>query len=94
MYSKTKKKYPAYVSKQKSKHEKQVVLLIIPNGERWNYIAVKQVSPLSTKHNGNFSCSTCLHSFRIKIILESHNKVCENKGFFSAEMAVEYIIVW
>ena len=93
MYSKTEKRYPAYVSKQKSVCEKQVVRLIIPNGERWNYNAVKQVSPLSTKHNSNFSCSTCLHSFRIKIILESHKKVCENKGFFIAEMTVEYIIV-
>ena len=35
------KKYPAYVSKHSSMHEKQVILLVIPNGEGWYYLAVK-----------------------------------------------------
>ena len=37
---KKKKTYPAYVSKHNSNHEKQVVHLIIPNGEAWHYLAV------------------------------------------------------
>ena len=31
----------AYISKDKSSREKQVSLLMIPNGEGWNYLAVK-----------------------------------------------------
>ena len=43
---KKKKIYPAYVSKHNSNHEKQVVLLMIPNGEKWQYLAVKKLSAL------------------------------------------------
>ena len=32
---------PVYVSKHKSDWEKQVILLMIPNGERWHYLALK-----------------------------------------------------
>ena len=50
--------YPAYVSKQNSKHEKQVILLMIPNGEKWHYVAVKKLSALlrgtMSKRNGDF----------------------------------------
>ena len=40
LYAKNKKIYPAYVSKQNSKHEKQLIFLMIPTGEGWNYVAV------------------------------------------------------
>ena len=54
MYFKKGKIYPAYVSKYNSNREKQVIFLIIPNGERreaksktrWHYLAVKQLSAL------------------------------------------------
>ena len=38
---KKKKTYPAYVSKHNSNCEKQVVLLVIPNEEKWDYLPVK-----------------------------------------------------
>ena len=38
--------YPAYVSKHNRIREKQVILLMIPNGERWHYLAVKKQSAL------------------------------------------------
>ena len=41
-----KKIYPAQVSKHNSNIEKQVILLMILNGERWHYLAVKQLSAL------------------------------------------------
>ena len=41
-----KKIYPAYVSKHNSNDEKQVILLMIPNGEGWNYHAAKKLSAL------------------------------------------------
>ena len=33
--------YPASVSKHDLNREKQIVLLMIPNGERWHYVSVK-----------------------------------------------------
>ena len=95
---KKKKIYPAYVSK--AIFEKQVILLMIPNGEgrkkkskgQWHYLAVKMLSALlrgiTSKTNGNSYCLNCLHSFTTKK-LESYNKVCENKDFCNVIMSSE-----
>ena len=41
---------------------------MIPNGEKWHYLAVKKLSALlrgiMPKHSGDFYCLNCLHSFR------------------------------
>ena len=91
--------YPTYVSKHSSDREKQVFLLMIPNGEGWHYIAVKQIPALlllllllraiTSKHNNDFYCMNCLHSFRTKNKLKSHKKVCENKDFSNIVMTSE-----
>ena len=82
---KEKKIYTDYVSKRNSNLEKQVILLIISNGGKWHYLAVKKLSALLTgiasKNNGDFSCLNCTRSFRTKNKLESHKKTCENKRF-------------
>ena len=41
LYAKKEKIYPAYVSKHNSNREKQVILLMILNGEGWHYLAEK-----------------------------------------------------
>ena len=65
LYAKNEKVY--LVSKHNSNHEKQVILLMIPNGEKWHYLADKKLSALlrriSSKHQGDFYCLNCLHSF-------------------------------
>ena len=70
MHAKNRKTYPAYVSKYNSNPEKQVILLMISNGEKWHYLAVKKLSALlrgiTSTNNGNFYCLNCLHSFRTK----------------------------
>ena len=38
--------YPAYISEDNLNHENQIFLLMIPNGERWHYLAVKKLSAL------------------------------------------------
>ena len=77
--------YPANVSKHNSNCKKQIILLIIPNGEGWHCLAVKKLSALlrgiTSKTNGDFYCLNCLHSFRTKNKLESNKKVCDNKDF-------------
>ena len=60
---KKKKIYPAYVLKHNSSREKQVILLMIPNKEKWHYLAVKKLSALLrgiTSKHGDFYC---LYSF-------------------------------
>ena len=36
-----KKIYPAYVSKHNLIREKQFIILLVPNGKEWRYLAVK-----------------------------------------------------
>ena len=40
VYDKKEKIYPAYISKHNLKCKKEVIILMIPNGERWHYLAV------------------------------------------------------
>ena len=76
LYTEKEKIYPAYVSKYNSNHEKQVILLMISNGEiceaksevqQWHYLAVKKLSALlrgtTSKHHGGLYCLNCLYSF-------------------------------
>ena len=46
MYTEKEKIYPVYVSKHNSNHEKQAILLMSPNEEKWRYLAVKKLSGL------------------------------------------------
>ena len=77
--------YPAYVSKHNSDREKQVILLMIPNGEGWHYLAVKKLQALlrgmTSKNNGHFYCLNFLHSFRTKSKLELHKECVKIKVF-------------
>ena len=57
--------YPAYISEHNLNHENQIFLLMIPNGERWHYLAVKKSSALlkgiTWKYKGDFYClNNCL----------------------------------
>ena len=78
--AKKEKVSPAYVSKHNSNREKQVILSMVTNGEEWHHVAVKKLSALiieiTSKHEGDFYCLYCLHSFRTKNS-ESLKKVCE-----------------
>ena len=55
---KKEKRYPVYVSKRNSSLGKKVILLMIPNGEEIDYLAVKKLSALlreiMSKHQGDF----------------------------------------
>ena len=87
LYIKEKVIYPAYISKHISIREKQLILLMIPNKEEegWHYLAVKKLSAslhgITLKHGRRFYCLYCLHSFRTKNKLKSHEKVCKNQDF-------------
>ena len=50
----------AYMSKYNLNRENQVILLMITNGKKWHYLAVKKLSALlreiTSKHDGDFYC--------------------------------------
>ena len=59
LYAKKQNTYSAYVSKHISNCEKQVILLMILNGEGWHYLAVKKLLVLlrgiTSKYHSDFS---------------------------------------
>ena len=73
---KKKKTYPACVSKHYSNYEKQVIILLNPNGKWWHDLAVKKLSILlgsiRSKHHGDFYCLNCFHSFATESNREPH----------------------
>ena len=56
---------------------------MIPNGEGWHCLAVKELSVLmrgiTSKHHGDFYCLNCHHSFATKGKRESHKKYVKIK---------------
>ena len=94
MYPKIQKIYRAYVSKQSSKCERQVILLMIRNIEGWHNLAVKKLSALlrgiTSKHNDNFYCLSCFIRLEEKLIL-NHKNVCENNNSFQIVVSSEDI---
>ena len=72
------KKISAFVSKHNSNREKQVILLKIPDGEWWHYLAVRRIT---SKHCGDFYCLNHLDSFATENKYESRKKLLESNDF-------------
>ena len=86
----TRKIHVAYKSKHNLTREKQVILLMISNGENWHYLTVKNLSRLlrgiTSNHDRDFYCLNCFHSYRTKNKLDAHKKICENHDYCHIEM--------
>ena len=69
----------AYESKYNLTGENQVILLMITDGEKWYYLAVKSLSALfrgiASNHKENFYCLNCFDSYSTKRKLKKHKKV-------------------
>ena len=80
----------AYKSKYNLTGENQVILLMIGDGEKWNYLTVRSLSALlkgiASKHKGDSYCLNCFHSYPSKETLEKHVTVCEDKDYCYMEM--------
>ena len=81
----TKKIHVAYKSRYNLTREKQVILLMISNGENWHYLAVKKLSGLlreiTSNHKEDFYCLNCFCAYSTKNKLEEHKKICENNKY-------------
>ena len=89
----TKKIQLAYRSKYNLTYDKQIILLMITDGEKWHYLAVKNLPGLlrgiASNHYGDFFCLNCFHSYRAKNKLEAHKKICENHDYCNVEMPIK-----
>ena len=83
----------AYRSKYNLTYDKQIILLMITDGEKWHYLVVKNLSGLfkgiTSNHYGDFYCLNCFHSYRTKNKLEQHKKICENHDYCHVEMPIK-----
>ena len=83
----------AYKSKYNLTHENHVILLLIIDGEKWHYLAVKSLSALFSEitgnNNGAFHCLNCFQSYTTENKLKKHKKVCENHDYCYVEMPEE-----
>ena len=79
----TRKIQVAYKSKQNLTCDKQVILLMITDGEKWHYLTVKNLPGLlrgiTSTHKEDFYCLNCFHSYRTKNKLEAHKKYVKIK---------------
>ena len=86
----TKKINIAYKSKNNLIQEKQIILLMISDGQKWHYLVVKNLSRslrgISSNHKEDFYCLNCFHSYRAENKLEAHKKICENHDYYHVEM--------
>ena len=61
---------PAYISKCKHKCKNQVILLMITDGKKWHYLAVRSLPAsfrgVTSNHHGDFYCLNCfIHTAHI-----------------------------
>ena len=82
----------AYKSKYKNKRNK-IILLMITDGEKWHYFAVKSLSALfkgiTSNHHGYFYCLNCYHSFSTEDRIKKHKKVCNDHDYCYVEIPNE-----
>ena len=75
----TRKIQVGYKSKNDLTCNKQVILLMITDGEKWHSLTVKNLPGLlrriKSTHKEDFYCSNCFHSYRTINKLESHKNM-------------------
>ena len=74
--------------------ENQVILLMITDGEKWCYLAIKGLSALfreiTGNNHGDFHCLNCFQSYSTENKLKKHKKVCKNYDYCYVEMPEEH----
>ena len=80
----------AYKSKNNLTQERQIILLMISDSQKWQYLVVKNLSRslrgITSNHQEDLYCLNCFHSYRTENKLEGHKKICENHDHIHVEM--------
>ena len=72
--------YPAYTSKHNLNHENKIILLMIPNGQSWHYLAVKKVICIIKRNNNKIYWWFLLFKL-CSFYQNKKQKLCGNKDF-------------
>ena len=63
---------------------------MITDGKKCHYLAIKRFSALlrgiPSKHEGDFYCLNCFHSYSTKEKLKKYKNVCENHDYCYVEI--------
>ena len=66
---------------------------MITDGKKWHYLVVKSLAALligiTSKHDGDFCCLNCFHSYSTKDKLKKHENICKNHDNCYVEMPNE-----
>ena len=86
--------YTARRSERNVKCKKQVNLLMIVDGEKRHYTAIKNISRLLSKLNGKTQhtyhyCMNCLNGFRTESVRDKHYEYCSSNGHIKVKMSTE-----
>ena len=69
-------------------------MLIITNGEKWHYLAVKSLPAflrgVTSNNNGDFYYLNCFHSYRTDNKLKKYGRLCNKHDYCYLEMPKEY----
>ena len=80
----------AYRSEYKNKHEMQVNLLMITDGNKWHYLAIINLSAFLegklSNHHGDFYCLNCFISYTTENKLKEHEEIRNNHDSCRTEM--------
>ena len=91
----TEEKRHAYKSKHNLKCENQVILLMITDGEKWHYLAVKKLYALlrgiTSNNIDDFYCLNCFRSYTTEKKLKKHKNVCEIHNYCYVQMPEKII---
>ena len=64
------------------------------DGKKYNYLAVKKLSVVlrvvTSNHNGDFYCLSCLHQYNTENKLKRHEKVCIDHDYSYVKVLNEY----
>ena len=82
-----------HASQANLNRENQVILLMITDGKKWHYLAVKSLPALfrgiTSNNNGDFYCLNCFCSYRTESKLKKHKKVSKNDDYCYVEIPEE-----
>ena len=76
----------AYKSKNNLTQKRQIILLMISDGQKWHYLVVKNLSRLLRGITSNHKEDFYFRSYRTENKLEAHKKICENHDYCHVEM--------
>ena len=85
------KEWQACIPKSSSESLNQAILLVITNGKKSHYLAVKTLFKLlqgiTSNHDGDHYCMNCLYSFATESKLTSNENACKDYDYCDMVMS-------